>query len=359
MENCSRAASATACRETRDARMAEAARARARRRAAIRIRGQLFAAPPLEPGLYVVATPIGNLGDITIRALDTLAGADLVACEDTRVTASCSTATASTRRSSPITSTAARRRTGGCSTRSPRAARWRSSPTPARRSSPIPARALVADAIAAGHRVVPIPGPSSLVAALSAAGLPTDEVLFLGFLPSKARRGESCLEVARADRRDAGVLRIAEPHRRAARRRRGRRSAASGTAAVCRELTKIHETFDRGTLAELAARYADRDVKGEIVLVVAPPGARPRRRTKRTSTHALRDALQTIGREGSGADGRRGDRPFAPRALSARAGAEGRRLTSCMAPRPPRRLSPRPCRRGGRDCCCSSPRAFG
>ena len=204
-----------------------------------------------------------SLATSRIRALDTLAGADLIACEDTRVTRKLLDRYGIEREGHGL-SRAQRhgRRTGGCSTRSPRASRWRSSPTPARRSSPIRARALVADAIAAGHRVVPIPGASSLVAALSAAGLPTDDVLFLGFLPSKsAARGKRLAELARRRRR-----RWSSSSRRTASRALLADAAAvlggERQAAVCRELTKIHETFDRGTLAELAARYARRGREG-------------------------------------------------------------------------------------------------
>lgn len=257
------------------------------------IRGQFFVAPPLEPGLYVVATPIGNLSDVTLRALDTLAAADILACEDTRVTKRL------------LDRYGIRARVMAYHEHSGREAHRKLLDTLAEGKSvalvsdagtPLvsdPGAALVADAVAAGHRVVPIPGASSLAAALSAAGLPTDEVLFLGFLPSKSAARKTYLEVA------APILatlvlfespnRIAKLLDEAAKILGGDRQAA-----VCRELTKIHETFDRGTLSELATRYANRDVKGEIVLVVAPPEetAPP---AEADVDAALREALATAG----------------------------------------------------------------
>ena len=170
-------------------------RRRAKRRragAATVIRGQFFAAPPLEPGLYVVATPIGNLGDVTLRALDTLAGRGSPRLRGyARDRSGCSTRygidaklTAYHEHSGPERAPAAARGAGrgaigGARLRRRHAARLRSR-----------ARRWSADAVAAGHRVVPIPGASALVAALSASGLPADPVLFIGFLPSKpaARR---------------------------------------------------------------------------------------------------------------------------------------------------------------------------
>jgi 16S rRNA (cytidine1402-2'-O)-methyltransferase len=122
--------------------------------------------------------------------------------------------------------------------------------------------------------VIPIPGPSSLVTALSAAGLPTQSVLFLGFLPNRtAARRERLAEVGHVD---ATLVFFESPHRigdlladAAA------ELGAERAGAVCRELTKMHETVDRGTLGELASRYADVAVKGEIVFLIAPPGERP------------------------------------------------------------------------------------
>jgi 16S rRNA (cytidine1402-2'-O)-methyltransferase len=244
----------------------------AKKRRSYRIRGQSFSVPPLESGLYVVATPIGNLGDVTIRALDTLAAADLVACEDTRVTKKLldrygieAKVTAYHEHSRP----AAHRRILAALAEGRSVALVSDAGTPLLSD---PGVRLVADARAAGHRVVPLPGPSSIVAALAAAGLPMDAFLFLGFLPSKAnQRKKRLAEVARVP---ATLVFFESPNRIAALLADAAEAlGAERDAAVCRELTKMHETFDRGTLAELAARYADGPVKGEIVLLVAPPGA--------------------------------------------------------------------------------------
>jgi len=236
------------------------------------IRGQAFSAPALDPGLYVVATPIGNLGDVTIRALDTLAAADVVACEDTRVTKKlldrygiAAKVSAYHEHSGP----AAHRRILAALAGGQAIALASDAGTPLLSD---PGAKLVAEARAAGHRVVPIPGPSSIAAALSAAGLATDAFLFLGFLPSKAnQRRKRLAEFARLP---ATLVLFESPNRIGALLADAAEALGpKREAAVCRELTKLHETFDRGTLGELAARYADETVKGEIVLLVAPPGA--------------------------------------------------------------------------------------
>lgn len=235
------------------------------------IRSQFFPAPALVPGLYVVATPIGNLGDITVRALDTLAGADLIACEDTRVTRKLLTRYGIEARVA--------------------AYHEHSGPEPHRRllealadgrsialvsdaGTPLisdPGYRLVVDAASAGRSVVPIPGPASAIVALSAAGLPTEAVLFLGFLPAKstARRKRLAAVATLA----ATLVLFESPNRTGALiADAAAELGGDRPAAICRELTKLHETFDRGTLGELAARYAQASVKGEVVLVVGPPG---------------------------------------------------------------------------------------
>ena len=233
------------------------------------IRGKGFAAPPLEPGLYVVATPIGNLGDVTIRALDTLAAVDLIACEDTRVTRRLLDRYAIRTRlvsyhehSGP----AAHRRLLDALAEGKAVALVSDAGTPLLSD---PGAQLVADAIASAHNVVPIPGPSSVVAALCAAGLAAESLLFLGFLPSKAtarrRRLEAIAEVP------ATLALFESPNRIGALLADAAATLGGGRlAVVCREMTKLHESFSRGTLDDLAQQYADADVKGEVVLLVAP-----------------------------------------------------------------------------------------
>ena len=192
------------------------AKRRRARRAATSSAASSFAAPPLAPGLYIVATPIGNLGDITIRALDTLAGADLVACEDTRVTRKLLDALR--HRGEGRRLSRAQRRRQAHRRLLEALAEGRSVALVSDAGTPLisdPGARLVADAAAAGHAVVPIPGASAVMAALSAAGLPTDDVAVRSaFCPSKATaRQKRLAEVARRAR-DARPVRIAEPHRR-------------------------------------------------------------------------------------------------------------------------------------------------
>ena len=265
------------------------------------IRSQFFAAPTIAPGLYIVATPIGNLGDISIRALDTLAGADLVACEDTRVTRKLLT------RYGIETHVAAYHEHS-----EPRAhrrlldalAEGRSVALVSDAGTPLisdPGALLVADAAAAGHAVVPVPGPSAAIAALSAAGLPTEAVLFAGFLPAKSAQRRQRLAALAAV--PATLALFESPHRAGA--LLGEAAELLGgdrPAVLCRELTKLHETFDRGTLGTLAERYADAAPKGEVVVLIAPPApAEPPEATDvdallraALATHGLKDAAQRV-----------------------------------------------------------------
>ena len=265
------------------------------------VRGAFLAAPALPPGLYVVATPIGNLSDISIRALDTLAAADLIACEDTRVTRKLLTrygietrVTSYHEHSGPAAHARLLRLLG----------EGQSVALVSDAGTPLisdPGFQLVADAAAAGHPVVPIPGPSAMMTALSAAGLPTEAALFLGFLAAKSgARRKRLAEVAAIP----ATLVLYESPNRIGALLADAADALGGAreAAVCRELTKLHETFDRGTLAELAARYAERDVKGEIVLLIGPPGDAPQpdaadidaRLTEALATMSVKEAASSI-----------------------------------------------------------------
>ena len=236
------------------------------------VAGHDVAARALPPGLYLVATPIGNLGDITLRALETLAAADLIACEDTRVTTRLLDRYAIR---TPLTpyhdhnaqaarpKILARIRDGGA------VALVSDAGTPLISD---PGYRLVRAAQDAGAAVTAIPGSSAVLTALGVAGLPTDRFFFEGFLPPKeAARRTRAGELARIPA--TLVLFESGPRVAAA---LGALAAELGdrAAAVCRELTKLHEEIRRGTLAELAAHYADGgETRGEFVLVIAPPAA--------------------------------------------------------------------------------------
>ena len=223
---------------------------------------------PFAPGLYVVATPIGNLGDLSPRAAETLRSADLVLVEDSRVTGKL---LAHAGVKVPM------RRYDDHSTEEDRTAIVERLAKDvivlvSDAGTPLisdPGYKLVRAAREAGHDIRTIPGPCAAIAGLTLAGLPTDRFLFLGFLPAKAKaRADAIADIA--DFRATLVLyeagsRLADTlHALAA-------SLGPREAAVARELTKMHEECVTGTLPELAERYADAPPKGEIVIVVAPP----------------------------------------------------------------------------------------
>jgi 16S rRNA (cytidine1402-2'-O)-methyltransferase len=236
---------------------------------AYRIDGQRFPAPAPQPGLYIVATPIGNLGDITIRALQILASSSRIACEDTRTTRRLldrfgieTPMTAYHDHSAPRV----RQRLIDRLDAGEAIALVSDAGTPLLSD---PGFKLVEEAISAGHAVIPIPGPSSPTAALCAAGLPSDAFFFAGFLPAKtAARKTRLRELSTIP---ATIIVLESPKRLAA--SLADMEAVLGgerQAALCREMTKLHETFDRQNLAALAAHYAGKTVKGEIVLVIGP-----------------------------------------------------------------------------------------
>lgn len=222
----------------------------------------------LSPGLYIVATPIGNLGDLSPRAADILSRADVIAAEDTRVSAGLLRHLNVKRPMMPYHDHNAE------AARPALVARMASEAVAlvSDAGTPLisdPGFKLVRDARTAGHAVVTIPGPCAAVAALTLAGLPTDRFLFLGFLPSKEKaRAEAIAEVAAV--RATLVLYESGP-RLAACLTALAEGLGDRDAAVTREITKKFEEAVTGTLSTLAARYADAPPKGEIVVVVAPP----------------------------------------------------------------------------------------
>jgi 16S rRNA (cytidine1402-2'-O)-methyltransferase len=250
-------------------------------------------AEPLAPGLHIVATPIGNLRDISFRALATLAAADAVLAEDTRTS---KTLLAHYGISTPLypyhehnaeqmrPKILGRLREGG------RLALISDAGTPLVSD---PGYKLVAEVVAEGLPVTGIPGPSAVLAALVLAGLPTDRFFFEGFLPPKAaaRRGR-LTELAAIP----GTLVFFESPRRLA-EMLSDAAAVLGPrpAAVARELTKFYESVRRGPLAELAAHYAaDEEPRGEIVVIIGPPGATELVSAGDAVTEKLQTALATV-----------------------------------------------------------------
>ena len=225
----------------------------------------------LAPGLHIVATPIGNLGDITLRALAALAGADLIACEDTRVTRKLLDRYAIVTPLTPYHDHNAEK----------------ARPELLRRLADSAAIALVSDAGTplisdpgfklvraahdAGYAVTALPGASSLLAALTVSALPTDQFFFAGFLPAKetARRAQ----IGKLARIPATLVLFEAGPRVEATLNDLAAGLGARQAVVCRELTKLHEEIRRGDLATLAQNCATSELRGEFVLVVAPPQA--------------------------------------------------------------------------------------
>ena len=238
-----------------------------------RVANTFVPARPQEPALYLVATPIGNLGDITLRALETLAGVDVLACEDTRVTRVLLDRYGIVNRPFAYhehNADQAGPKLIAALEEGKSVALVSDAGTPLVSD---PGYRLGQMAVEAGHRVVPIPGASAPLAALVGSGMPSDAFLFAGFLPAKDKgRRDRLAELSKVP---ATLIFFESPHR------IGATLAAAAEvlgknrrACVCRELTKTFEEFRRGSLQELAAYYdEERTVKGEIVLLVAPPQA--------------------------------------------------------------------------------------
>jgi 16S rRNA (cytidine1402-2'-O)-methyltransferase len=235
------------------------------------IDGHAIPAPPLSPGLYLVATPIGNLGDVTLRGLAALAASDIVACEDTRVTG------VLTRRFGIEAKLLAYHDHNAAKQRPKLLAALAEGKSVALVSdagTPLvsdPGFRLAAEAREAGHAVTALPGASAVLAALVSSGLPTDAFLFAGFLPPKeVGRRKRLGELASVP---ATLVFFESPQRLAASLADMAAMLGGGRdAAVARELTKAFETVRRGTLTILADTFANEGPpKGEIVVVVGAP----------------------------------------------------------------------------------------
>ena len=227
---------------------------------------------PLPPGLHIVATPIGNLGDLSPRAAETLRNADRILAEDTRVTGKLLThigAKVPMTRYNDHTSEAERERMVA-RLGEEAIALVSDAGTPLISD---PGYKLVRAARAAGHAVHTVPGPSAVIAALTLAGLPTNRFLFLGFLPTKFKaRNEAIAEVASI----RATLALYESGPRLADTLAAlAEQLGPRDAGVAREISKLHEECVTGTLDELVQRYAKVAPKGEIVIMVGPPAEGP------------------------------------------------------------------------------------
>ena len=248
-----------------------AARAlRERARGQYLLDGRTTLVPPLTGGLYLVATPIGNLRDITVRALEVLAAVDLIACEDTRVTRKLLDRYGI---ATPLTSYHEHNAAQARPKLLARLADGAAIALVSDAGTPLvsdPGYKLVREAEAAGANLTAVPGASAVLAALTVSGLPTDRFLFEGFLPAKeaARRAR----IAELERIPATLVLFESGARVAASLADLAAGLGPREAALCRELTKLYEEVQRGDLATLADEAAEADEpRGEMVIIVAPP----------------------------------------------------------------------------------------
>ena len=244
----------------------------------------------LPPGLYIVATPIGNLSDLSARAAEILTKADLIAVEDSRVTAKLLQRIGTKRPMAPYHDHNADRVRPGLIARMGDEAIALVSDA----GTPLisdPGYKLVRDARAAGHLVTTIPGPCAAIAALTLAGLPTDRFFFLGFLPAKEKaRADAIAEVAAVR---ATLIFYESGPRLAATLAALAQGLGDREAAVAREISKTYEETVSAPLSALSARYADAPPKGEIVVIVAPPGE-PEAPSEADADALLTNALERL-----------------------------------------------------------------
>jgi 16S rRNA (cytidine1402-2'-O)-methyltransferase len=245
---------------------------------------------PLPPGLHIVATPIGNLGDLSPRAADVLRRADRILAEDTRVTAKLlkhiGAKVPMSRYDDHADEEERERVVDQLGDRA--IALVSDAGTPLISD---PGYKLVRAARAAGHDVHTVPGPNAAIAALTLAALPTDRFLFVGFLPAKAKaRAEAIAEIAAIR---ATLVFYESGPRLADTLAALAHGLGVREAAVAREISKLHEECVTATLSELAERYSEKPPKGEIVIVAGPP-AEPAAASDDELESALDEALKRL-----------------------------------------------------------------
>jgi len=245
---------------------------------------------PARSGLYIVATPIGNLGDLSRRAEETLAAADTILVEDTRVTGKLLNHIGKKSKMMVYNDhkSAADRESILDAIRCKIVALVSDAGTPLISD---PGYKLVRDAQAAGLYVTTIPGPSAAIAALTLSGLPSDRFLFEGFLPSKAKARTESLAALKT--LNASLIFYENGSRLGAMLSDSLAVLGDRKAAVVREITKRFEEAVAGSLSELAERYGAEKPKGEIVVIIGPPGA-PEAASEADIEAALREALERL-----------------------------------------------------------------
>src|SRR5260221_3498075 len=257
---------------------------------AFTVAGHILTAPKAAPGLHLVATPIGNLGDITLRALETLAGVDIIACEDTRITRRLTERYAISAQLKPYHEhNAALARPKILE----RLAQGASIALVSDAGTPLisdPGFNFLREVCAAGHPAIALPGPSSVLSALSVAALPTDRFFFEGFLPPKqtARRAR----LADLARIDATLVMFESGNRVQDTLADLADIMGARDAAICREMTKMHEEVRRAPVSELARSADTLETRGEFVLVIGPPAAGAQIMNEDALDDLLRSSLQ-------------------------------------------------------------------
>jgi 16S rRNA (cytidine1402-2'-O)-methyltransferase len=266
-----------------------------------RLLAQEIEAPRADPGLYLVATPIGNLGDITLRALEILAGVDVIACEDTRVTRKLADRYGVT---TPLVSYHDHNAETARPKLLARLAQGQSVALVSDAGTPLisdPGYKLVREAREAGLVVTAVPGASAVMAAVASAGLPTDRFLFEGFLPPREQARRS--RIAEFAEVPATLVFFETGPRIAAMLNDLAAVLGARDAAVCRELTKLHEEVRRGDLTALAHAYEEgAETRGEFVVVVGPPAPAPPIEAdalddllrRALTTASLKDAVEAV-----------------------------------------------------------------
>src|SRR5215471_1066218 len=247
--------------------------------------------------LYIVSTPIGNLEDITQRALRILREVDLIACEDTRHTRKLLTHFGI---ETNTISYHKHNETERASELCDMLAAGKSIALVSDAGTPLisdPGFRIVSLAIERGLSAVPVPGANAAVAAISAAGLPTDEFFFAGFLPARSGARIARLEQLRS--LDATLIVYEAPHRIAATLRDAAEILGPRDAVVVRELTKLHEEFTRGTLSQLAETFTDKSrARGEIVLLIAGARETDRQTAHQSGATAFAERFASLQQQG-------------------------------------------------------------